>query len=213
MPHSETVERILDTAELLFAEQGFAEASLRLITSRAGVNLAAVNYHFGSKKALIQAVFSRFLGPFCMALERELGSRPTHGMTVESLLEVLLKQAMNIRSRHREDLSVFMRLLGRVFSEHHQELRAYLETLYGRVFRHYVRLLQAALPQLSPEELFWRLNFTLGAAVFTLSDLKTSLSVVEQRFQTTPAPEQVLQMMVSFLAAGLRVSPHPNKNT
>ena len=65
MAQSETVERILDAAEQLFAEKGFAETSLRLITSKAGVNLAAVNYHFGSKKALIQAVFSRFLGPFC----------------------------------------------------------------------------------------------------------------------------------------------------
>ena len=55
MAQSETVERILDAAEQLFAEKGFAETSLRLITSKAGVNLAAVNYHFGSKKALIQA--------------------------------------------------------------------------------------------------------------------------------------------------------------
>ena len=56
MAQSETVERILDAAEQLFAEKGFAETSLRLITSKAGVNLAAVNYHFGSKKALIHAV-------------------------------------------------------------------------------------------------------------------------------------------------------------
>ena len=77
MAQSETVERILDAAEQLFAEKGFAETSLRLITSKAGVNLAAVNYHFGSKKALIQAVFSRFLGPFCASLDRELERRQT----------------------------------------------------------------------------------------------------------------------------------------
>ena len=61
MAQSDTVKRILDAAEQLFAEKGFAETSLRLITSKAGVNLAAVNYHFGSKKSLIQAVFVRFL--------------------------------------------------------------------------------------------------------------------------------------------------------
>ena len=72
MAQSETVERILDAAEHLFAEKGFAETSLRLITSKAGVNLAAVNYHFGSKKALIQAVFVRFLNPFVHSLEQEL---------------------------------------------------------------------------------------------------------------------------------------------
>ena len=63
MAQKDTVERILDAAEILFAERGFAETSLRTITSAAGVNLAAVNYHFGSKKALIQAVFVRFIDP------------------------------------------------------------------------------------------------------------------------------------------------------
>ena len=56
MAQSETVERILDAAEQLFAEKGFAETSLRLITSKAGVNLAAVNYHFGSRDGLYLAV-------------------------------------------------------------------------------------------------------------------------------------------------------------
>ena len=61
MSQSDTVQRILDAAEVLFAQKGFAETSLRAITSRAGVNLAAVNYHFGSKEALVQAVFERYL--------------------------------------------------------------------------------------------------------------------------------------------------------
>lgn len=50
---SDTKTRILDAAEKLFAERGFSETSLRLITSKAEVNLASVNYHFGSKKELI----------------------------------------------------------------------------------------------------------------------------------------------------------------
>ncbi len=56
-----TAWHILNAAEALFYEKGFAETSLRMITAKAGVNLAAVNYHFGSKKELIQAVFERFL--------------------------------------------------------------------------------------------------------------------------------------------------------
>ena len=88
MAQSETVERILDAAEQLFAEKGFAETSLRLITSRAEVNLAAVNYHFGSKKALIQAVFSRFLGPFSQSLERELDLRQANADARPSLEEL-----------------------------------------------------------------------------------------------------------------------------
>ena len=133
---SETVERILDAAEQLFAEKGFAETSLRLITSKASVNLAAVNYHFGSKKALIQAVFSRFLGPFCASLERELERRqgqPDHKPDLEELLGILDEQAMAVQPRSGNDLSIFMRLLGLAFSQRQGHLRRYLDALYGKI--------------------------------------------------------------------------------
>src|SRR3981081_4013505 len=58
-----TKTRILDAAELLFMEHGFEATSLRQLTSAAGVNLAAVNYHFGSKEELFQAVLTRRLDP------------------------------------------------------------------------------------------------------------------------------------------------------
>ena len=58
-----TKERLLDAAEALFMEHGFEATSLRLITAAAEVNLAAVNYHFGSKEELFQAILTRRLDP------------------------------------------------------------------------------------------------------------------------------------------------------
>ena len=99
MSQSDTVQRILDAAEVLFAQKGFAETSLRAITSRAGVNLAAVNYHFGSKEALIQAVFERYLTPFCQALDaklEELESETRNGgdVPLEKLFTVASRLAL-----------------------------------------------------------------------------------------------------------------------
>src|SRR5260221_14076191 len=62
-PQHETRTRILDAAEELFMQHGFEATSMRLLTSKAGGNLAAVNYHFGSKDALIEAVFRRRVDP------------------------------------------------------------------------------------------------------------------------------------------------------
>src|SRR5918995_5698455 len=62
-PQHETRTRILDAAEELFMQHGFEGTSMRQLTTQAGVNLAAVNYHFGSKDALIEAVFRRRLDP------------------------------------------------------------------------------------------------------------------------------------------------------
>src|SRR5260370_25101598 len=71
-PQHETRTRILDAAEELFMLHGFEGTSMRLLTSRAGVNLAAVNYHFGSKDALIEALFRRKLDPMNTARIAEL---------------------------------------------------------------------------------------------------------------------------------------------
>src|SRR6187431_1863068 len=79
----ETKTRLLDAAESLFMEHGFEATSLRAITAAAGVNLASVNYHFGSKEELFQAVLTRRLDPMnqerldlLTRLEHEAGSAP-----------------------------------------------------------------------------------------------------------------------------------------
>src|SRR6476661_10749602 len=78
-----TKDRILDAAEALFMEHGFEATSLRALTAAAGVNLAAVNYHFGSKEELFQSVLTRRLDPMNQEridllekVEREAGGRP-----------------------------------------------------------------------------------------------------------------------------------------
>lgn len=211
MAQSDTVERILDAAEQLFAEKGFAETSLRLITSKAGVNLAAVNYHFGSKKALIQAVFVRFLNPFVASLEQELDRHEQKSggaqLTLEHLLEMLVRQALTVKPRSGNDLAIFMRLLGLAFSQSQGHLRKYLAEVYGRVFQRYMKLVYAAAPQLPPTELFWRVHFMLGSAAFTMSSMKALRAIAESEFHVQTGIDQVLKLMVPFLAAGMRAEP------
>lgn len=207
MAQSDTVERILDAAETLFAEKGFAETSLRLITSKAKVNLAAVNYHFGSKKSLIQAVFSRFLEPLCSNLDEELDRRSAQGQpawTVELLLDVLVEQVLAIKPRSDNDLSIFMRLLGLAFSQSQGHLRRYLNEMYGHVFQRYMLLLREVAPEVQPIELFWRVHFMIGAAAFSMSGLKALREIVVAEYDVHLTTEQVLRLMVPFLAAGLR---------
>lgn len=208
MAHSDTVQRILDAAEQSFAEKGFAETSLRLITSKAGVNLAAVNYHFGSKKALIQAVFVRFLDPFVSSLERELDRRQEAAEdddpSLEELLEMLVRQVLTVKPRSGNDLSIFMRLLGLAFSQSQGHLRKYLGEVYGKVFQRYMVLVYRAAPQLPPDELFWRVHFMLGSAAFTMSSMKALRAIAEDEFGVHHSVDRVLRLMVPFLAAGMR---------
>ncbi|WP_193074152.1 TetR/AcrR family transcriptional regulator [Pseudomonas sp. FME51] len=207
MAQSETVERILDAAEQLFAEKGFAETSLRLITSKAGVNLAAVNYHFGSKKSLIQAVFTRFLDPFVSSLEQELDRNEQAGspeLGLESLLDMLVRLVLAVKPRSGHDLSTFMRLLGLAFSQSQGHLRKYLGEVYGKVFRRYMGLVVHSSPELPVDVLFWRVHFMLGSAAFTLSSMKALKAIAESEHGERAGTEEVLRQMVPFLAAGMR---------
>lgn len=208
MAQSETVERILDAAEQLFAERGFTETSLRLITGKAGVNLAAVNYHFGSKRALIQEVFARFLTPFCQSLDAELTRRQqlveAEAPSLEELLELLVKQALGVEPRLGNDVAVFMRLLGLALIEDQGHVRQYLYDKYGKVFRRYMKLLNEAAPPIPPLELFWRVHFMLGAVAFSMAGIKPLSCIVESSFAIKTSSEQVLHMLVPFMAAGMR---------
>ena len=207
MAQSETVERILDAAEQLFAEKGFAETSLRLITGKAGVNLAAVNYHFGSKKSLIQAVFTRFLNPFVVSLEQELDRNEQAGspeQSLEELLEMLVRLVLALKPRSGNDLSTFMRLLGLAFSQSQGHLRKYLGEVYGKVFERYMTLVLRSTPELPVHVLFWRVHFMLGSVAFTLSSMKALKAMGETEYGHRASTDGILRQMVPFFASGMR---------
>lgn len=201
-----TVDRILDTAEVLFAQKGFAETSLRAITSKAGVNLAAVNYHFGSKESLIQAVFERFLDPFCARLDSLLGeleSKPGT-VTLERLLATLSQSALAVQKGEPHRVAIFFRLSGLAYSQAQGHLRRFFREHYGEVFRRFLQQLALAVPEVPPMEMFWRVHFALGATIFTLSGMDPLRAICRSDFAVEVLPQQVEERMLAFLAGGIR---------
>ena len=118
--------------------------------------------------------------------------------------KVLVEQALAVKPRSGDDLSIFMRLLGLSFSQSQGHLRRYLEDMYGKVFRRYMLRVHEAAPSLPPIELFWRVHFMLGAAAFSMSGIKALRAIAENDFGARTSIEQVMRMMVPFLAAGMR---------
>lgn len=207
MTENDTVTRILDSAEQLFAEKGFSETSLRKITAHANVNLAAVNYHFGSKKELVQAVFARFLTPFTQKLNKELDLllATTPKPNFQDVLSVLAR-TMLTKNEINEDyskLSVFMRLLGLAYTQHQNHLRQFLYKNYSDTYQRFIEYLKQGHPSLSSEEIFWRIHFAVGSAVFTMSsiELLRQMSLEDTGKDTTV--ETVMGLLIPFLSAAL----------
>jgi len=203
MANHSTVDRILDTAEQLFAEKGFTETSLRMITSRAGVNLAAVNYHFGSKEALIQAVFARFLSPYCEQLQIEFDKLQKAPHTLEMLLTVVAKIGVKQFVEDPARGAIWMRLIGLAYTQAQGHLRKYIRDRYGAVFRQFIALMRPTCPALNSEELYWRTQFGLGAAVFTFSNIEILLQLTEHDLKVASNPDQVVNRLVAFINAGM----------
>lgn len=202
-----TQTKILDAAELLFAERGFAETSLRTITSRAKVNLASVNYHFGSKKSLIQAVFDRFLQSFTSELNgrlNDLERNSAEELQVEVLLDALIEPLLSLNDARKNAVSTFMRLLGRAYAETQGHLRRYVTERYGHVLVRFTHLFQKGYPSLTNDQIFWRLHYMLGSLIFTLAGSDALRQISEADFNRRLEVEDVIKEMVPFLAAGMK---------
>jgi len=207
----DTKERILDAAEKSFAEEGFG-ASYRTITSGAGVNLAAVNYHFGSKEALIGAVFARRLGPLNAERLRLLDEQEASGPTLERIVEAFAGPAL--RMSHNPQGAVFMRLFGYTLSQRSDTILRMFHDQFREVVDRFSAALGRALPDLPREEIFWRLLFMVGAMAHTMA-LSDKLPVISGGICDATDVEGTIGRLVAFVSAGLRApvaTPAPGGN-
>jgi AcrR family transcriptional regulator len=204
---ADTKTRILDAAELLFTEHGFEATSLRSLTAAASVNLAAVNYHFGSKEELFQAVLTRRLDPMNQErihllerIERESAGKPS---SVEKILFAMLIPALRLARDEERGGKNFLRVLGRAYADPAPFIRQFLSEQYAEMIGRYKEAFHKALPHLSRQELTWRLHFVMGALSYTLAGtdaLKLFAAVVVERDND----ELLLQRLAPFLVAGLK---------
>jgi AcrR family transcriptional regulator len=206
----DTKERILDTAERLFAAHGFAGTSLRAITREAGVNLAAVHYHYGTKEDLLRAVLSRIVVP--VNRERlemlEQADAREDLPTVEGILEAYLAPGLRAVQDLGERGIVITRFLGRSYTEPTELVQALVREQFEDVGRRFTEALGRALPNLPEAELYWRFKLVVGVMTHIQADAGRSDAYAEDLSDV----EGTVRRLVAFLAAGLRAPvPAPQR--
>jgi len=205
---SDTAGRIIRAAERLFSEQDFKETTMRQITGLADVNLAAVNYHFGSKFGLICSVAERSLSPLCEQVDRGLARFSCDDAPdLDQLLHILAGALVQVHEQNPYALSMLMRLLDQAYRPSQQGLQAFLRDRYGEHFQRYLQFIRQGAAPLDDQEFFWRLHFLLGSIIFTLSNMHT-LSALEQPEQGSESKdvelERILARMIPVIAAGMK---------
>ena len=204
----DTRERILRAAETLFMDRGFASTSLRMITARAKVNLAAVNYHFGSKEELIREVFDRHLAPLNQArvayldrLEAAAGGQP---LSLEKIIEAIVTPPLLVSRDPLKGGAAFLRLLGRAFSEPTEHMREFLPAQYREVVVRFKRALVQALPHVPEPELVWRMHFMFGAMSYAMAGNDALQLISTCNVEGADDADAVIRRLVPFLTAGLQ---------
>lgn len=214
---ADTKTRILDAAESLFVGGGFDAMSMRQITSAAGVNLAAVNYHFGSKDALIQAVLGRRLDPLDAqrlamldAFEAAYGDK----LACEHVLVALFLPAVRIFRSDAPMAESFLHFIGRAYTDPSPVVRDFIQASYIQTLGRFFFAFQRTLPELSREDLGFRLNFAMGALSGILAGGNTQRLIREFTQQQGDHEAVILSRLASLMVAALKAPlPGPADTT
>ena len=200
---------LLNAAEQLFSQHGVDGTSVRAIITAAGANLAAINYHFGTKERLALEVFARRLEPVNRerierldALEKAAGRQK---LRLEQIIDALIRPAVEAKEDGAPGCDDFMRLISRCFQEPNPELKKFVEQQFAEVVRRFDSAILKAVPGLPPGELFWRMSFLFGA-LHHGQERWLRFDQVPQPSDFTPVKpdrEGFIQRAISFVTAGL----------
>lgn len=208
-----TRDVILQAAERLFARSGIEDTTMRQITTEAKVNLASVNYHFGSKLALAHAVFDRLGVDVCNSRERELSAleKAANGapVAIDDIVRAFLRPYVEGDERRAKLLIRLIQLHRFSPSDLTREIS---RRRFDPVARRFVSLIERALPNLSRREAYWRFHLMIGAVLAAVSDTgpQNRLARLSHGLADASRRKELIEQVTIFVLAGLGASANWN---
>lgn len=207
IPESGSKRKLLDAAEQLFAEKGFEAVSVRDITQLAKTNVAAVNYHFGSRDELLALVMMRYMNPVTEERLARLESVEKNwsgkSPPIEEILDAFVRPLATQVRKSELDERVFYKLVGRIFAQQGDGMPAFIEEQLRQVVERFAKAFGKALPTVPVEELVWRMHFVAGGMIHMLIH-QDMLQRITNGTAGAPTMEVTLSRFIRFAANGLR---------
>jgi AcrR family transcriptional regulator len=200
---SETRDRILSTAERLFAEYGLDGVSLRQLGAESGAAIALINYHFGTKEMLYRAVFERRITPLSERRRAALAAAlsPANGRpTLEAVLDALARPWIEMHAT--EHGHYYTRLVAREVYDPREAERGIVRDLLDPVARDFIAAMEQVLPDHPQSDIHWGYLFFVS----TLQVILTSPQRTDRLFGDLlgdKSTEAIVQRLVSFVSAAL----------
>lgn len=202
-----TKQRLVEAAEALFADEGFDRVSVRDITTKASANVAAVNYHFGSREGLVAVVMARYINPVTEerlarldAIEKRVQGKPA---PLEELLDAFVRPFATQVRRSELSEKLFFKLMGRMFGQQGCNMPPVVETLFTTMLTRFHKAFARTLPELDVEQTWWRMHLMAGSMIHTMAHAET-LYRFSGGDSGSPNLEQTLARFIRFASAGMR---------
>ena len=204
-PVESTRERLLNIAEQRFGEGGYEGTSLRAITVAAAANIAAVNYHFGSKEALLRAAVARAMAPVNTERRRRLDQLEAAGQpTAEQLIRAFIEPGLDLVLRRGERGAIVARFIGRVAFDPSRRIRELYAAEADPVEARYLAALQQALPRAAPESVAFGYVNMLGLLALHQSQALSRAPGTEDVDDASRLAENLIAFLVAAFDRGLR---------
>src|SRR5262245_24991530 len=202
-----TRNKILDAAERLFAEHGYTAVSMRSITAEAGVNVAAIHFHFASKEALFEAIFNRRVKPINAArlvgLARAYDEARHGAADLERVLTAFVAPHLEAARGFDAGSIVLLQFMARAAAEPDKSIQAVLRKEFDPVWMELTKAVRRTLPDASDEAVGWGLFFTLGTLYF-INPSRGWLAALTRKRCNAADTEAAMQYLIPFLTAGLQ---------
>lgn len=170
MSTTDTRAQILDAAQDLFAAKGFDGASVREITRAAGVNVAAIHYHFGTKEAVLRGVTDRIVEPLNRRrfelLDGAAAAAAPDRPEVADILDAFIRPDFETLLELGPSAA---RFLGRTYADQTPWIQEMAGEQFGEAGERFFPVLAAALPGLDAAELAWRMRLVTALIVHTFA--------------------------------------------
>lgn len=201
-----TRERILDLAELLFAERGFHAVSIREITAAAGVDVALVNYHFGSKQLLFESVFMRraevLNSERMRRLEAVVNKARPDAPSIEDIIDAFTHPLLDRSAKGGAGWKAYFALIAQVNNS--TQFGGLLMTRYfDPVVHAFIAALRQAMPSCDERDLYWSYHFLSGALTLTFAETGR-IDNLSQGVCRSSDLASVHERLVPYVAAGFR---------
>jgi AcrR family transcriptional regulator len=204
MPSDQTRGAILAAAERLYADRGFGDVTLRDIVAEANVNLAAVNYHFGSKDELIAELFvtrSLALNRDRLRELRAAEERGSERAELSDILRALIGPSLRGCLGPERERSTSARFMIRASIESVPPIRRIRNREIDHL-RKFVAAMRLALPDRAEVELYWGLHFALAMAQQTVRDSERLTKLSDNQCDLDDV-EGVIERVVSVAVMAL----------